>query len=95
MASTFHRLTATSPCPFVLLRALRATAITSQSQHLTAQHAVMPFQLKAAFVSCDTQVNFKEPTPAGEELIVRSQVVDIRDRQPRGAKSQVTTGTRC
>lgn len=34
-------------------------------------------------------VNFKEPTPAGEELIVRSQVVDIRDRQPRGAKSSV------
>lgn len=35
------------------------------------------------------QVDFKEPTPAGEELIVRSQVVEVRDRQPRGAKSSV------
>jgi acyl-coenzyme A thioesterase PaaI-like protein len=34
-------------------------------------------------------VDFKEPTPAGEELIVRSQVVEVRDRQPRGAKSSV------
>jgi hypothetical protein len=38
------------------------------------------------------QVDFKEPTPAGEELIVRSQVVEVRDRQPRGAKSSVQVG---
>ena len=39
------------------------------------------------------QVDFKEPTPAGEELIVRSQVVEVRDRQPRGAKSSVQVGS--
>lgn len=34
-------------------------------------------------------VNYKEPTPASVELIVRSQVVSVRDHLPRGAKSQV------
>jgi acyl dehydratase len=41
------------------------------------------------------QVDFKEPTPAGEELTVRSQVVEVRDRQPRGAKSSVQVNTAC
>jgi acyl dehydratase len=41
------------------------------------------------------QVDFKEPTPAGEELIVRSQVVEVRDRQPRGAKSSVQVLSLC
>lgn len=38
------------------------------------------------------QVDFKEPTPAGEELLVRSQVVEVRDTQPRGAKASVQVG---
>lgn len=60
------------------------------NRHIGTRYAWRTSNLKLlTMVFAASKVNFKEPTPAGEELIVRSQVVDIRDRQPRGAKSSV------